>query len=396
MNVLKISIRNLFKKPWSTFLTLTMLCIGVALASLLVQLGDALDKSFKNNIRGTDMVVGAKGSPLQLILSSVYQIDNPTGNISQEEADKLAKNRLVKESVQLSFGDSYKGRKIVGTSPKYVEWYEGELAEGKYWEKDFEAVFGAQVWEESNLKIGSYFHSTHGADAEGEAHEHHDFKVTGVLKPTGTVLDRIILVSPESIRELHHSNHRTDSLYKPEITSMLLKFSNKMGMLSLPRYVNEKTNMQAALPAIEVNRLLELFGIGILVFRIVVIAIMVLGGLSVFVSMINSLSDRAYEMALMRTMGASRFQVFLLIILESKMLGFIGALAGLVLAHAGIYFLNDLLAYQYGIQMEVFKLHAFEIGLIFATVIICVLAALIPAFRTSRLDVSKILSEYAD
>lgn len=395
MNILKLSFKNLFKKPLSTFLTLTMLSIGVALASLLVLLGDSLDEGFKKNIKGIDMVVGAKGSPLQLILSSVYQIDNPTGNISEKEADKLAKHPLVSETVQVSFGDSYKGRRIVGTSHKYVEWYGGELADGVLWERPFQAVFGSQVASESSLKLGGYFHSAHGTHEDGETHAHHDFKMVGVLKPTGTVLDRLVLVSPESIRELHHENHLSDSTYSAEITAMLVKFRNKMGMLNLPRYVNEKTSMQAALPAIEVNRLFELFGIGIIAFKIVVIAIMALGGLSVFVSMINALNDRAYEMGLIRAMGASRFQVFSMIILEATFLGIFGALLGLLFSHLGMYFLNQEVGYAYGIVLDVFTLHWFEFGLVFATIAICMLAALIPAIRTSRIDVSKVLSEYA-
>lgn len=395
MNTFKLSFKNIFKKPLSTFLTLTMLTIGVALATLLVLLGDSLDDGFKKNIKGTDMVIGAKGSPLQLILSAVYQIDNPTGNISQAEADKLAKHPLVKESVQLSFGDSYKGRRIVGTSPKYVGWYGAEFEEGQVWSEPFQAVFGSQVFRESGLERGSYFHSAHGMDEEGEAHAHHDFELVGVLKPSGTVLDRLILVSPESIRELHHENHLTDSTYNAEITAMLLKFRNKMGMLTLPRHVNQKTSMQAALPAIEVNRLFELFGIGIIAFRIVVIAIMVLGALSVFVSMINALNDRAYEMGLIRAMGASRLQVFMMIIYEATILGAIGAALGLLISHIGIFFLNRLIGYQYGIEIDVLTIHLFEIGLFFATIAVCVIAALIPAIRTSRIDVSKVLSEYA-
>ena len=145
MNILKLSFKNLFKKPLSTFLTLTMLSIGVALASLLVLLGDSLDDGFKKNIQGIDMVVGAKGSPLQLILSAVYQIDNPTGNIPQAEADELADHPLVAETVQVSFGDSFKGRRIVGTSHNYVQWYGGELVEGTLWDGPFKAVFGSQV-----------------------------------------------------------------------------------------------------------------------------------------------------------------------------------------------------------------------------------------------------------
>src|SRR5690554_6781042 len=171
MNIFKLSFKNLFARPMRSALTVIMLTMGVALASLLILVGGALDDSFRKNIRGIDMVVGAKGSPLQLILSSVYQIDNPTGNIDLAEARKLAKNRQIKETIELSYGDSYKGRRIVGTSHKYVELYDGSLKSGKLWQEPFDAVLGADVAMEFGLQVGDSFYSSHGIDGKGHAHE---------------------------------------------------------------------------------------------------------------------------------------------------------------------------------------------------------------------------------
>ena len=182
MNLVKFSIKNITDKPYQAVLTLIMLIMGVALASLLVLVGGALDDSFKKNIKGIDMVVGAKGSPLQLILSAVYQIDSQTGNISLAEADQLAKNRLVDKTIQLSYGDSYKGRRIIGTSSDYLELYEAQFEEGTIFKESFEAVLGALVAEENDLKIGDEFFSAHGDDETAEIHGDLPFRVTGVLK----------------------------------------------------------------------------------------------------------------------------------------------------------------------------------------------------------------------
>lgn len=393
MNVFKLSFKNLFARPMRSLLTVIMLTMGVALASLLILVGNALDDSFKKNIRGIDMVVGAKGSPLQLILSAIYQIDSPTGNIDLSEARKLAKNPQIKETIELSFGDSYKGRRIVGTSHKYVALYDGSLANGVLWEKSFEAVVGAQVAHEFNLKTGDEFLSAHGVDGMGHDHEDHPFIVVGILNTSGSVLDKLILTAPESIWEVH-ADHDHDSLAKPEITAMLVKFRSKMGIMTLPRVVNQQTSMQAALPAIEVNRLFELFGVAISTLQIVALVIMLLGAISVLVSMINALKDRAFEMALMRSMGASRSQIFGLILLEALMLGIIGTVLGIIFSHIGIGFLNAYANEQFGINVSIWILDPLEWLLIAATIVLCIFAALLPAFTTIKMDVSKILSSY--
>ena len=402
MNIFKLSFKNLFTRPMRSALTVIMLTMGVALASLLILVGGALDDSFRKNIRGIDMVVGAKGSPLQLILSAVYQIDNPTGNISQKEARKLASNRLVKEAIEISFGDSYKGRRIVGTSHAYVDLYDGTLQAGQLWERSFEAVVGSQVAIEFDLKMGEVFYSNHGTDGMGHEHEDHPFVIVGLLNPSGTVLDKLILTAPESIWDVHgdhnhgdhadHADHDHDE--DREITAMLIKFRNKMGMMTLPRMVNQDTNMQAALPAIEVNRLFELFGVAISTLQIVALAIMLLGAISVFVSMINALKDRAFEMALMRSMGASRSQVFGMIMLEAVLLGIIGTVLGIILSHVGIGFLNEYANEEFGISIAIWHIDKLEWVLMAGTILLCIVAAILPAITTTRIDVSKILSSY--
>jgi len=391
MNLLKISFKNITNKPYQAILTLIMLTIGVALASLLVLVGGALDDSFKKNIKGIDMVVGAKGSPLQLILSAVYQIDSPTGNIPIEEANELAKNRFVEKSIQLSYGDSYRGRRIIGTSTDYIDLYEGKLAQGKLFSKSFEAVVGSLVAEENQLSLGDEFFSAHGDDEAAEVHGEHPFVVTGILEKSGSVLDKLIITPPESVWEVH--SYEGDTSAK-EITAMLLRFKNKMGLISMPRVVNQNTSMQAALPSIEINRLFGLFDIGISTLRIVALIILVLGAVSIFVSMINSLKDRMFEMALIRLMGASKGQVFSMIILESLTLGIIGVLLGIVVSHSGVYSLYQFASDQFGISVCPFHVTTAEWAIVAITLGFCFLAALLPALRTVHIDVSKVLSSY--
>lgn len=396
MNGFKISFYNIVKRPLSAALTAIMLVLGVALVAVLLQVGASLDESFRKNIKGIDMVVGAKGSPLQLILSSIYHIDNPTGNIPRSETQVLAKHPLVKHSVELSFGDSYQGWRIVGSSHDYPALYDLQLEEGRLWESAFEVSLGAQVAKELGLKIGDTFYSAHGFDMEAEVHEDHPFTVVGIFKPSGTVIDRLLLTSLQSIWDVHPAAEG-DTLAQAnrEITALLLQFKNKMGILTLPRYVNKETSLQAALPAIEVNRLFELFGLGIAALRIVAIVIMVLGGVSIFVSMLNSLKERAYETALLRSMGASRRQVFSMVMTEALLLGVVGYIGGIVLAHCGLWFLGQSAGSDFGITIEPFRLMTEELWLFAIIVLLCMLAAVIPTLKTVRMDVSKVLSSYA-
>ena len=120
MNIFKLSIKNILSKPLSSFISLALLTLGIGIISLLLQLNSLIKDQMDNNLRGIDMVVGAKGSPLQLILSSVYHVDSPTGNISYKEADKISKNRMVGSSIKLLYGDNHKGYRIVGTEKKFI------------------------------------------------------------------------------------------------------------------------------------------------------------------------------------------------------------------------------------------------------------------------------------
>src|SRR5690606_301838 len=155
------------------------------------------------NARGIDLVVGAKGSPMQLILCNIFHIDFPTGNIKLHEADRIAANRLVKQAIPMALGDSYRGYRIVGTTAAYAAHYGGELAQGTWWSAPMEVTIGSAVAQALDLSMNATFHSNHGLSNDGHAHEAHPFIVKGIMAPTQTVLDNLILTSVESIWHVH-------------------------------------------------------------------------------------------------------------------------------------------------------------------------------------------------
>lgn len=397
MKLARISVQNIRHKALSSFLSILLLSFGTGIIVLLLSASEKIDQQFTRNIRGIDMVVGAKGSPLQLVLSSVYHIDAPTGNIRLSEFEKLKKNPMIKEAIPLSYGDNYQGFRIVGTEISYPRRYEAELADGRWWESPGEVVVGSAVNPKKPLEVGETFHGSHGVSQSLNEHQNFDYKVVGRLEPTGTVIDKLILTSTESVWAVHEQ-HEEDSTAgheqeEKEITAGLVSFRSPMGNLMVPRMVNEKTNMQAALPAIEYNRLYSLMSGAVALLQALAILIVVISAISVFVSLYQSLRERRYELALMRSMGAGSFQLFYIVLLEGLIIAFTGYLIGLVFGKFGLAMLSVLVSNTYQYQLGVEWITREELVLLPAVLAIGFLAALLPAVRAYRLNISKILAD---
>ena len=210
LNAFSLAVKSLRHKPLTTSINLLLMAIGIAMMSFVLSASQQLQNGALRDAQGIDLVVGAKGSPLQLILSSVYHIDIPTGNIPLAAQAQLAQNRMVKKVIPLALGDSYEGFRIVGTTPDYVAHYGGTLTQGKMFEAPLQAVLGAQVAARTGLGLGGSFTGAHGLARGGEAHGDAPFSVIGILKPTGTVLDRLVLTPVTSVWRVHEIEHGID------------------------------------------------------------------------------------------------------------------------------------------------------------------------------------------
>jgi putative ABC transport system permease protein len=426
MNLLKISTNNLKDKPLTTSLSILLMSLGIGIISLLLLAGKQIEEKFTRNVAGIDMVIGAKGSPLQLILSSIYQIDAPTGNISMEEANRLTRSPLVKSVIPLSMGDSYQGYRIVGSNQKYLDHFEAQFAEGKPFSQAMEVVLGAKVAKNLGLKVGKRFASQHGFDEEGDAHEEQKFKVVGILKPTNSVLDQIMITPLESVWAVHESHEAEEAnalklLEEPsvgadlrvsphiegehigspqhspqseqQITSMLVKFRNPaMGMM-MARSINLNSTMQTATPAIEINRLFALMGFGIDALKLIALVIIIVSGLSVFVSLYNSLKERKYEMALMLSMGASRTKLFFLLLLEGLIISVVGFVIGIFLSRLGLWIMSENVEQNFHYDFNVLSLLTEEFWLFLGALFIGLLAAAIPSLGIYKIDISRTLAD---
>lgn len=373
-----------------------LVAFGVGMLSMLLSIETQFQEQFDRNIKDIDMVLGAKGSPLQLILSSVYQVDAPTGNINMRETERFLKNPMVKgmikEYIPLAYGDNWRKFRIVGTEHSYPAHYGAALAEGKLWSEDFEVTLGAKVAEQAGLRIGDTFFSAHGLEDTTDVHRNHAFKVVGIFAPNQTVVDNLLLTNIASIWRVHEKEGEVLEEEDKEWTAVLVKTSNLIASVRIPGMLKESKTM-VALPAIEINRLNENFGIGLGALRQIGVLILVLSFISVFVALFSSLNERKYELALLRSMGGSRGRVMRLILFEGLGISLVGFLMGMLLSRVGLVVLSGRLENNFHYGLSDIAPTTGDLLLLGITIFVGVAAAVAPALKAMSIDISKTLSD---
>jgi len=422
LTLIKIAWRNTFYRPLGTLLSVLLVALGVGLASFLLQFSKQLTDHFDRNLAGVDLIIGAKGSPLQSVLCNLYHVDLPTGNIKIEEAAAFLRKEhpLIAQRVPLLLGDNYKKYRIVGTSYDFLNLYSLEFATGRKWNKPFETVLGCEVAADLGLKINDHFRSSHGLVDDLDEHQH-EFTVTGILKPSGTVVDQLILCGPKTVWESHadntehedghdhegevghsefHEKNLPDTLaeqfsefHDKEITALLIVFKNRnFQTLNFGRNININTEMMASSPSMELSKLFASLGIGQDVLKWLLIALLTLGGLSLFVSLLQALKDRAYELAVMRLTGAKPWQLSFIILLESLIVSILGVVAGLLLAHTALILFARYATAEYRYRFNGWTIDPQEYLLIGVMLAIGVIASLIPAWKAYKTDIALTLA----
>ncbi len=396
--------RYLWSRPLAAALNLLLLTLGLAAITLVLLVSTQLDRAFERDLEGIDLVVGAKGSPLQLILAGVFHIDVPTGNIPLQEVQALKQNPLVAQVVPLSLGDSYQGYRIVGTTPDYVAHYRATLAEGALWQRPMDAVLGAsaargivKLDHAGQPLVGATFIGSHGLGGGGHAHGDHPYRVSGVLAPCGCVLDRLILTSTESVWQVHEAATADDPedleilKQEREVTVALVRYRTPLAAVSLPRAINANTSMQAAVPAMEVTRLLRLLGVGADVLRAFGGVLLAVAALSVFIALWNAVRERRFDLAMLRMLGAPPGRVAGLVLCEALWLAALACALGLLLGHGLAHALGWALQAQGLLPVTGAVWLPEEAGVPLLAGLVAALAALLPAMQAYRTDVADLL-----
>lgn len=468
MSWLRLALANLLLSPLTSLVNILLMALGTASIALLILAGQQVSETLTRDARGLDLVVGAKGSPAQLILSTVYHADLPPGNIALADARPWAEDSRVSLAAPLALGDSFRGFRIVGTTPEYLELLNASIARGRVWQQPMQAVIGAAVARASGLRLGEYFSGAHGFSGEGRAHDTQPYRVVGILKASGAVVDRLILTSLESVWTLHghgepaaaahdsehedelehrHENeleHRhedelehghedklkhghenelehgredkheheleagrePDSEHEPgeqaahsgeqpdlEITAMLLRYRTPLAAMSLPREINAVSALQAAAPALEIARLLQLIGLGMDGLRAFAWVLIVTACLSVFAALYGSLSSRRGDLAMLRCLGATRGELFLALLSEGLLLSVAGITLGYALAHGAMGLLGAWLETSRGVALSPSLWVDGETALLAALLLVSAISAAIPAYQAYRTDVARTLAE---
>ncbi len=416
-------------RPLTVGLNALLLGIAVATLVLLLQFATQAGERFERDARGIDLVVGAKGSPLQLVLSSVYHIDQPTGNIPLGELARLRADPGVGKAVPLALGDNFEGFRIVGSDSGLLDLYGARIAQGRAFARPSEVVLGADVARRTGAGLGQKFVGSHGleTDPDGEqGHDHAPFETVGILAPTGTALDRLIITSVESVWDVHgiahdehdddhegeaghdhadHDDHDHDSQHhdealqaeapQPEITAILVRYRNAAAAMRLPTQINRQTALQAAAPAAEAARLLGLFGSVIEGARLFGWLLALSAGLSLFVALWSATRAREGDLALLRVMGATPGAVFGTILVEGLLIAAIGAVGGIALAHAAMAAASSAFPTISELGISALRFLPGEALILGAALTIGLVAAAIPAIRIFRVDLAETLAKYS-
>jgi len=415
----KLSWKNIITRPYSSGLSVVLLASSIMIILLAILTMDQLETKFNENANKIDLVVGAKGSRLQLVLCNVFHVDHPTGNIYQDDVSFLSKHPFVKSAIPISLGDSYKSYRIVGTELSFLnDLYQTTLREGSFFKKSLEVVAGADVAQKLDLKIGSVFHGSHGISESIHDHDDFDYTVVGILEPSGEVVDQLLVTSLESVWDVHPSEHNEGSFdltkekkhdhdhdhghdhdhhgenqeeSKKEVTALLVNYSSPRAKFSIPSLVNKKEQIMAAEPAIEIQQLVDLLAPAKSVLSVLAWFIFGLAIISMIITLLNSMKDRKYEIAMMRVSGATARVVLFSILLEGFLIALLGILFGFILGHGLMELMGYYLTMNYHYHFTGLVFDFIELWIIAGVLLIGMISALIPAIMAYRIDISQTL-----
>lgn len=422
MKALYLAWKNMLSKPLRSGFSILLVALSVGLYSIIFLIEQQLENHFSKNLAETDLVISAKGSPLQSVLCNIYHADVPTGNIHLSEVKAFfnPKHPVIQEALPLSLGDQVHSYRIVGTTSGYLDWYKLTLAEGYSFQQDFDAVIGSEVALQLGLKPGSSFEGGHGLNAEDSLESHpHRFIVKGVLMPTGQISDRLVYCPISTYWAIHDQGHHhdhegenhdhehhdeenrtvmsNDSLAGRDydISALLLRFrGNNIQALNFGRMVNDNTNVMASYPAIEMNRLYELTGSASDLLKWIGLMISILAGISIFIHLWHSLQERKKETALMRLGGASKIFIFSAYLFEAVILGVFGVFLAWIFSHTFLELFSKTTLLKRSYQITGWFFHMYELRIYLFAVLICMIAALIPSYLAMHSQIQEDLSEF--
>jgi len=426
--ILPLAIKSLRNRRFSAGLTVLAIALSVALLLGVERIREESRESFANSVSGSDLIVGARSSPVHLLLSSVFRIGNATANVSWASYQRIAALPEVAWVIPLSLGDSHRGFHVLGTTDDYFDHYRFgrgrrlEFAEGQRFTDGSTAVLGAEAAATLGLRLGDPIVIAHGSgDVAFAQHKDHPFRVVGILAPTGTPVDRAIHVSLAGLDEVHlmpsseaagdplaaamraarqraghdpHDDHDHDheagAAAGRSITAALVGLKSRNKALFLQRQINEwkEEPLTAILPGATLLEVWDIVG-GAEKALIAISALVVVMGLAgMLIALLTSLSERRREMAVLRAVGARPWHVFALLLGEAAFLTLAGIAVGVAALYAGLAVGQSWIERHLGLFVAPRWPSVTEFGLMMTVAVCGVIIGLIPAYRIYRLSLA--------
>ena len=405
MNLRLLASKSLQSRRSTAILTIFSIAVSVLLLLGVEKIRVNAQSSFANTISGTDLIVGARSGSIQLLLYSVFRMGNATNNISWKSYQDIAQQKGIKWTIPISLGDSHRGFRVMGTSRDYFSVYQyGEkrtlkFSSGSQFEGVFDAVIGSEVANSLNYAVGDEVIISHGTGSTSFAqHKDKPFVISGILKHTGTPVDRTIHVSLAGIEAMHvnwqgavkkrkASKALTESNLQPEsITAFLVGLDSKIVSFKMQRYINQYSPepLLAIFPGIALHELWSLMSVAekaLLIISLFVVLASLTGMLAVSLAGLN---ERRREIAILRSVGASHWHIMGLLITETVLLTLAGILLGLTLLYSGIWLAQPIIEKNYGLFIPITAPNIRELGMVSMLLATSFIVGLVPAYRAYK------------
>lgn len=410
MIFLQLALKSIANRRLTTFLTLLSIALSTALLLAVERTRRVAEEGFTQSISQTDLIVGARSSPVNLILYTVFNMGNATNNISWKTYEELKAHPAVDWTIPYSLGDGHRGFRVVGTDQNFFEHYryrgekKVELSEGSSGLALWQVVIGSEVQRKLQYKLGDAVVVAHGV-TRGKGIQKHDdkpFTVTGALKPTGTAIDTSLYIGLKSLEAIHMdwkdgAAPTKETAISPEkiqeeqisvgtITAFFLRTKSRIETLRLQREINtfDKEALLAIIPGVTLSELWRSLGLASNALQIISWMVIGVGLVSMLIALLSGLNERRREMAILRSVGARPWQISLLLVLESASLTVLGVILGLVLELGGFFILRSWIEEQFGLYLFGPMISTTEIIYLVLTIVLGILIGLIPALKASR------------
>jgi putative ABC transport system permease protein len=412
MTILTLAGKSLWNRRLTSALVVCSIALSVALLLGVERLRTQARASFANTVSGVDLIVGARGGSINLLLYSVFRIGDPTNNVSWASYRTWAAHPQIAWTVPLSLGDSHRGFRVLGTTRDYFQHYRYgrnqslQLAQGREFEEVFDAVLGAEVAERLNYRLEQAIVIAHGAGEVSFAlHDDKPFRVAGILARTGTPVDQTVHISLDGMEAIHADwrggapipgmrlsaeQVRQLDLTPKTITTFLVGLKAKTAIFRVQREINGFTAepLLAILPGLTLQQLWDVMGLAENALRVVSALVVLVSFTVMLTALLTSLNERRREMAILRAVGARPGQIFMLVLGESGVLALVGAALGALLLQGALLIAGPLLQTRLGLTIAGWPPSNHELMLLTAVLGCGLLAGLFPAWRAYRCSVA--------